>query len=109
MTLRDVKKKLDSLQKLPLHPQFLITRGRNRRLELIAEESQGVVLDIGCGQRPLEALARDHGFEIEYLEANTSATYTGAALFSLGLAIGFSEAVQARKWLLLFSPIVVLL
>lgn len=209
MDMRRIKKKLDAFRNLPLHPQFLITRGRTRRLREIAAEARGVTLDIGCDQRPIEgflpdgvlyfgldypmsggmprggrpdiladahrlpvasesidtvtlvnvpehlerpvvvlgearrvlrpggrvilqvpflypvheaprdfqrwtsyglrALAKEVGFQVERMEPNTSPTYTGAALLALGLAIGFSEAVEKQKWVWLLSPVIAVL
>ena len=43
-----VRKRLESLQATPLHPQWLAHRLRSRRDNWLAGRAQGEVLDIGC-------------------------------------------------------------
>ena len=44
------------LSHTPLHPQWLVLRGEAQNRRAIARSLRGRILDIGCGNRPMEAL-----------------------------------------------------
>lgn len=48
------------LARTPLHPQWLVLRGRTRTLHWIRQHTSGTVLDIGCGDaRIRDAISDD--------------------------------------------------
>ena len=44
------------LKRTVLHPQWLVLRGEAQNRRAIARSLRGRILDIGCGNQPMEAL-----------------------------------------------------
>jgi SAM-dependent methyltransferase len=57
--MKSLKRLLRPLSGTPFHPQFLVFRDRARLTRLIAEDTPGRVLDIGCGNRWVESVLDD--------------------------------------------------
>jgi SAM-dependent methyltransferase len=58
MKLDCLRRYLQPLRATPLHPQWLVLRGEAQNRRAIARSLRGRILDIGCGNRPMEALLR---------------------------------------------------
>lgn len=57
--MKSLKRLLRPLGGTPIHPQYLVFRDRARLTRLLAEDVQGRVLDIGCGDRWVESVLDD--------------------------------------------------
>jgi SAM-dependent methyltransferase len=75
MNLQTLRRSLSWLRRTPLHPQWLLD-SRKSVERWAAPHLEGVILDIGCGDRWLEGLARERG---QYLGLDSLAT--GATLY----------------------------
>jgi SAM-dependent methyltransferase len=75
MTLQGLRRSLSWLRRTPLHPQWLLD-SRESVERWAAPHVEGVVLDIGCGDRWLEPLVAGRG---QYVGLDSLAT--GAALY----------------------------
>jgi SAM-dependent methyltransferase len=75
MNLQTLRRSLSWLRRTPLHPQWLLD-SRKSVERWAAPHLEGVILDIGCGDRWLEGLARGRG---HYLGLDSLTT--GAALY----------------------------
>ncbi|MBL8253857.1 MAG: class I SAM-dependent methyltransferase [Candidatus Competibacter sp.] len=56
MQFSKIRLLLKGLRTTPLHPQWLVLRGEAQNRRAIARSLRGRILDIGCGNRPMEAL-----------------------------------------------------
>lgn len=56
MKLNWLRRYLQPLSATPLHPQWLVLRGEAQNRRAIAQHLTGRILDIGCGNRPIESL-----------------------------------------------------
>lgn len=63
---------LQPMRATPLHPQWLVLRGEVKNRHTIARSLRGRILDIGCGNRPMESLLEP---DIAYVGLDYPATY----------------------------------
>lgn len=55
-SLYELRKLMLHLKQTALHPQWLVLRGEAQNRRTIARSLKGRILDIGCGNRPMESL-----------------------------------------------------
>lgn len=75
MNLQTLRRSLSWLRRTPLHPQWLLDSRRSVE-RWVAPHLEGVILDIGCGNRWLEPLVAGRG---QYVGLDS--LMTGAALY----------------------------
>lgn len=94
MIFPDVRRLLAPLSETPLHPQWLITRATKNGWQSIANQVEGRLLDIGCGNKPLSRLLSS---TVEYIGLDYPPTvakgYGGEAdVFGDGQSLPFRGA-----------------
>lgn len=92
MILRSLRRSLSWLRSTPLHPQWLLD-SRASVERWASPHLHGLVLDIGCGDRWLEALVRERARYVGLDSVATGATLYGASpdLFADATMLPFKE------------------